>query len=110
MRGIVLELSPRNERGDRQMLQGSEKILELLDDQLVAAGCMLRSPFAKALEGSVRAWRDKLNMLLHLLEGLLSFQKWFEVSFVPTNVTSSDLFKFIVLSFTFLSHRLPFGC
>ncbi|OAE34258.1 hypothetical protein AXG93_4605s1220 [Marchantia polymorpha subsp. ruderalis] len=79
MRGIVLELSPRNERGDRQMLQGSEKILELLDDQLVAAGCMLRSPFAKALEGSVRAWRDKLNMLLHLLEGLLSFQKWFEI-------------------------------
>ncbi|KAL2631405.1 hypothetical protein R1flu_016091 [Riccia fluitans] len=78
MRGIVLELSPRNE-SDRQMLQGSEKILELLDDQLVAAGCMLRSPFAKALEGSVRTWRDKLNMLLHLLEELLSFQKWFYI-------------------------------
>ncbi|KAL3689255.1 hypothetical protein R1sor_015564 [Riccia sorocarpa] len=76
MRGVVLELSPRNE-SNRQVLQGSEKILELLDDQLVAAGCMLRSPFAKALEGSVRAWRDKLNMLLHLLEELLSFQKWF---------------------------------
>jgi hypothetical protein len=79
MRSVVLELSLKDESDGVQILQGSELVLDLLDDQLVATGCMLRSPFAKPLEGPIQAWRDKLSLLLHLLEGLLNFQKWFKV-------------------------------
>lgn len=79
MRKAVLEVSPYNEDGGRQMIKDSEVVLDLLNDQLVAAGCMLHSPFAKALEGPVRAWEEKLHLLLHLFEGLLNFQKWFKV-------------------------------
>lgn len=87
MRRVILQLSPLSE-DQGEVIQGSEHVLELIDDQLVAACSMLHSPYAKALEANIRAWREKLYNLLQMLEDILECQKWMQVADLHITILS----------------------